>query len=538
VLTGCGGYGGGNSAPPPPLVSLQVQPTTVLVGQAATLSWTAAAGATCLASDAWTGSRAASGTETVTPTAAGTLTYALACTGASGAYGNGGTTTRTVTLTVTAPSAFSKTSLVTDTPTGALADPHLTNTWGLAFAPNSPAWVVNNHGSTATIYDGRGKAASLVVDLPGDENVGEFAPTGLVFNDTEAFAIGPDASAAPAVFLFAGESGRLAGWTPVVDLDHALPAYAAADGAVYKGLAIARDGDQPRLYATDFHNAKIDVFDGAFHRLATSADAYGFSDPDVPAGYAPFGVRTLPTGATGAAEIYVTYARQAEPDREDDVAGPGLGLVAVFDPHGRLLRTLVAPGGALNAPWGLALAPADFGTFPGALLVGNFGDGSVHAFDAHSGAPLGALRGANGQPFVADGLWAIAFGNDHLNQPHTTLFYTAGPNDETNGAYGRLDLGASPPNLHAPPVVTLSSPAVGEIHGTVTVRADVTASAPIARVEFFAAATRIGTATSAPYAVQWDTSQRPDGGAVLTARALDVDGNVDTSMPVAVTVNN
>lgn len=540
VLTACGGYGNKQSTPPaPPVVTLAIAPESVLVGEATTLTWSADGGAGCVASDAWSGAEPLSGTQSFTPSSAGTLRFTLTCSTAATAGYTGApvSTIKTVTLNVVTPSAFSQTPLVQDTAGGARVDARLSNSWGLAFGATSPAWIANNGSSLATLFDGRGVSPTLVVALPRAADGTSFGVTGVVANGTGAFAIsngsgGPTASAA---FLFAGESGRIAGWAPTVDRANAITAFTAPDGAVYRGLAVARDGDRPLLYATDFHNAKVDVLDTAFQKQS-GFDDFPFFDPALPTGYAPFGIAALPIGERGAVQIVVTYAKRSAAD--EDVPGDGLGVVDVFDTRGRLLRTLVGAGGALNAPWGLALAPADFGTFANALLVGNFGDGRIHAYDATSGRSLGALGDASGRALAIDGLWGLAFGNDFSNQPHATLFFTAGPNDEQNGAFGRLDLGAVAPTLHAPPAVALSAPAAGTVSGTVSVTADVVASASIAGIEFFANGAAIGTARQAPFTVAWDTTKTANGGVTLTARATDVDGNVDTSPRVAVTVAN
>jgi len=215
--------------------------------------------------------------------------------------------------------------------------------------------------------------------------------------------------------------------------------YTDAGGAVYKGLAIANNGSGNFLYATDFHNNKVDVFDAAFTRQTPSATKFTFQDPALPAGYAPFGIQALNTGAGGTVQIYVTYAKQQGPDNHDNANGAGLGIVDIYDANGKFVKTLVGTGGALNAPWGIALAPSYFGTLSKALLIGNFGDGKINGYDPNSGSFLGTLQTADG-PFAEPGLWGIAFGNDAHSQPHNTLFFAAGPNDEANGLYGRIDL--------------------------------------------------------------------------------------------------
>jgi uncharacterized protein (TIGR03118 family) len=202
-----------------------------------------------------------------------------------------------------------------------------------------------------------------------------------------------------------------------------------AGGAVYKGLALAENNGSNFLYATDFHNNKIDVFDANFVKM-NMPDA--FTDPAIPAGFAPFGIQLI------GSSLFVTYAKQ-DADRHDDVAGAGLGMVDVFDSAGHLKQHF-ATGGALNAPWGIAQAPNDFGSLSGAILIGNFGDGRINAFNASSGQLIAAVHDANGNAIVEQGLWGIAFGNGLNNQPSNTLFFAAGPNDEADGVYGRIDL--------------------------------------------------------------------------------------------------
>jgi uncharacterized protein (TIGR03118 family) len=444
-------------------------------------------------------------------------------------------------LTVTAASGFTATALVADSGAGGalVTDPSLVNPWGIAFGPGA-VWVANNHSENSTLYDGNGKAqptaAPLIVALPASATSTAFDPTGIVFNSTASFVVSAAGKSGAAKFLFAGEGGMLAGWTPAVDAAHGIVAYTDAGGAVYKGLAIANDGTADFLYATDFHNARVDVFDLNFARQVASPTRFAFIDPNLPAGYAPFGIQALKTGAAGAVQLYVSYAEPAQPDLHDNVNGAGLGLVDVYDADGVFIRRLVSPGDRLNAPWGLALAPADFGTLSGTVLVGNFGDGKINGYNAVTGAFAGTVASANGTAFAAPGLWGLAFGNDAANQPHNTLFYAAGTNNEANGVYGRIDLGGAPV-LNAAPVVTLAAPAGGGVTGTVTLTGTASASVGIAKLQFFANGTLIGTATTAPYSVQWDSTTSTNAAAVqLTVTATDVDGNVGSSPAVSVTV--
>jgi uncharacterized protein (TIGR03118 family) len=357
----------------------------------------------------------------------------------------------TASLTVKAASAFSLTNLVADTAgSAATVDANLVNPWGLAIpAGNFAAWVANNHSETSTLYDGNGKAqpqaTPLVVAFAAGPTGTTFDPTGIVFNASAAdFVVSSAGKSGAAPFIFDGEGGMIAGWSSGVDPAHAITMYMDAGGAVYKGIALAQNSGKSFLYATDFHNNKVDVFDASFAKQTTSATAFTFADPGIPPGFAPFGIQAVASGASGATQIYVTYAKQQAPDNHDNANGAGLGYVDIYDTNGKLIKELVA-GGALNAPWGIALAPSDFGTFGNALLVGNFGDGKINGYDPSSGSFLGTVKNSSGAALATSGLWGIAFGNDANSQPHNTLFFAAGPNDEANGSYGRIDLGAAPP---------------------------------------------------------------------------------------------
>ena len=532
VVTGCGGgYGGGGSMSVPATVSVSVSPATITVGQSATVTWSSNAG-TCTASGAWSGTQTATGTQAVTPTAAGSEMFTLAC--SSGAYSS---SSASATLTVNAASAFSLTSLVADTAggTAATVDPNLVNAWGLSIAAapaTNPAWIANNGTQTSTLYNGNGNIVPLVVNLPA-----AFNPTGIIFNTSATdFMVTVGATSGSAKFIFAGEAGMIAGWAPNVDLTHAVTAFTDAGGAVYKGLAVAANAGHWFLYATDFHNAKVDVFDTTFAKQTSSASAFTFTDPAIPAGYAPFGIQAINNGAAGATQIYVTYAKQKAPDNHDETDGAGLGYVDIYDTNGKLVKQLIAAG-ALNAPWGLALAPADFGTLSNALLVGNFGNGWINAYNPATGEHLGAVTTSAGAPIVIDGLWGIAFGNDAANQPHNTLFASAGPNGEANGSYGRIDLGAAPPVLGPAPVVTLTVPA-SPLVGTVALSATVTDTVAVTKVDFWANTTLIGTATASPYTVNWDTTKWPNGAVTVEAKAIDANGNVGSSAASAATITN
>jgi uncharacterized protein (TIGR03118 family) len=550
IVAGCSSSNGGNAMPaaPTPTVTFAASAAAISVGQSVMLSWSATipaspgygpASVTCTASGAWSGAQPASGTQTVTPAAAGSPVYTLSC------NAGGASASKSATVTVNAASAYSITNLVSDGAVAALTtDSNLVNPWGLATGPGDPMWVANNGSSTSTLYDGNGKgfpaSGALVVALPAASG-GGFDPSGLVYNGTGSatdFTVSAGGQSGPALFLFDGEAGVIGGWSASVSFTSAAVAYSDNGGAVYKGLALANNGSGNFLYATDFHNNKVDVFDAGFNKQTPAANRFKFQDPTLPAGYAPFGIQAIGNGAGGATQLYVSYAQQLPPDNHDNADGAGLGLVDIYDANGNFLKHLIPVGGALNAPWGLALAPADFGTLGNALLVGNFGDGAINGYDPASGQFIGTLRDASGAAIANPGLWGISFGNGAQNQPTNTLFFSAGINDENDGLYGRIDLGATAPALNTPPTVTLS-PAGGSVSGSVTLTATVTGNLPIAKVQFFANATSlIGTSNTAPYSVSWNTGTVANGSVTLTATATDQDGDVGSSTPLTVTVAN
>jgi uncharacterized protein (TIGR03118 family) len=324
--------------------------------------------------------------------------------------------------------AYHQTNLVSDLPGLAqLTDPDLVNPWGLAAGPTTPAWVADNGTDKATIYPGfvNGSPivkAPLVVSIPGG------APTGQVFNPTPGFVVQSGTSSGPARFIFDSEAGLVTGWNPgVPPASTQAQVGAAVPDAIYKGLAIASTTAGTFLYAADFHNARIDVFDQGFNLVHLSGS---FTDPAIPRGFAPFNVQEL------GGVLYVAYAKQ-DADAEDEVAGQSLGFVDVYSTSGQLLRHLIQRG-QLDAPWGLALAPAGFGRFSGALLVGNFGNGRINAYDPQTGEFLGRLHHENGRPIEIEGLWALRFGNGITGNP-TTLLFTAGIDDEAHGLFGAIE---------------------------------------------------------------------------------------------------
>jgi uncharacterized protein (TIGR03118 family) len=313
------------------------------------------------------------------------------------------------------PGTYTVTNLVAD-PNGPAAvntDANLINGWGVAVRPTSPFWVSSNGTNKSTIYDGLGNILSFSpISIPGP-------PTGIVANLSSA-------SFGGAAFLWALEDGHVAAWSSGTA---ATIVFTATDSASYKGLAIAGNGTAFQLYLADFHNGKIDVLSSTFGAgIATG----GFADPTIPAGFHPFNIMNL------NGNLFVAYALK-EADGDDEVAGAGLGFVNVFNPNGDLLAR-VATRGKLNAPWGMAIAPAGFGQFSNHLLVGNFGDGAINAYNLSPYHFAGQLRSSSGGILKVDGLWGIAFGNGVLNQPTNTLFFAAGPEDESQGLYGRIDV--------------------------------------------------------------------------------------------------
>jgi uncharacterized protein (TIGR03118 family) len=332
---------------------------------------------------------------------------------------------------------YLQTNLVSDMAGVARAmDPNLVNPWGLSFAPGGPFWVSNNNSGLSTVYDAQGNNQGIVVSIPpgaASPAGTPGTPTGTVSYGGAGFVISKAGNSGPSLFLFATEDGTISGWNPAVDPSHAVLGVdnsmkpTAANGAVYKGLAIGTDSaGRTLLYAPNFRSGSVDVFDQAFYPTLAGT----FQDSTIPAGFAPFNIEDL------GGDLYVTYAKQ-DAARHDPVAGAGSGFVDVFNTNGTLLRRL-APGGALNAPWGLALAPAGFAAFGNDLLVGNFGDGRINAFNPQSGTFQGQLDDGLGQPISIQGLWALKFGGGGQSGDPGTLFFSAGPSQEQHGLFGSL----------------------------------------------------------------------------------------------------
>jgi uncharacterized protein (TIGR03118 family) len=356
----------------------------------------------------------------------------------------------------TRPNRYLVTNLTADlTGVAPNTDPVLRNAWGVAFTPAaSPFWIADNASGCSTLYDGTGAKVALQVAIPLPDNTvpgtackaastqtdppppTPAAPTGIVWNPTTSPTTGflVPGTNIPASFIFDTEDGSLSAWAgtipepsrAVVAVDN------SGSGAVYKGLATGVNVRGVFLYATNFNAGKIDVFapnGSAGFRAATKQEIEGdFSDPRIPAGFAPFGIQNI------NGDLFVTYAKQ-NAAKHDDVAGPGNGFVDVFDTNGHL-RQRFASRGSLNSPWGIARASFAFGRFSGQILIGNFGDGKINVFDS-DGNLLGNLRGDKGKPIVIDGLWTLTLGGGR-NSSSNTLYFTAGPNDETNGLFGAI----------------------------------------------------------------------------------------------------
>jgi uncharacterized protein (TIGR03118 family) len=346
--------------------------------------------------------------------------------GASGAPASAGT--RPAGVRPAMP-GYSLTRLVSDKPGVAEhQDTDLVNAWGLAAGPETPWWVGDNGTALSTIYGSDGTKGSFMVRVKED-------PTGVVFNGGSDFVVTHGMHSGPSLFLFDTEAGQILGWNPTVpppapSTKSFVVVDKTSEGAIFKGLAIASTPDGDRLYAADFHNAKVDVFDGNFTQITTPGQ---FTDPNLPKGYAPFGIQAI------GSDVFVTYAKQV-PGSGDEADGRTLGFVDEYDTSGMFVAR-VASRGVLNAPWGLAMAPSNFGRFSNDLLVGNFGNGKINAYSWSGGSwkHAGKLRRRSGTIIKISGLWAIQFGNGGPSGAANQLFFTAGPGDESHGLFGVIE---------------------------------------------------------------------------------------------------
>ena len=308
-------------------------------------------------------------------------------------------------------------------------DPNLINPWGVSYGPGGPFWVSDNNAGVSTLYNGSGGKIPLTVNIAPPAGGTSATPTGQVFNSSASdFQISSGGKTGKALFIFDTEDGTISGWAPGVDLTHSILAVDNSTvglGAVYKGLAFGSTGGANFIYASDFRNGLIDQYDKNFNLVRA------FTDPTLAAGYAPFNVQVL------GGELYATFALQ-DPAKHDDVGGPGNGYVDVFNLDGSFNRRLASLGGAINSPWGLTLAPASFGAFAGDLLVGNFGDGTISAFNPITGMFEGKLLQPNGTPVALGDLWALINGGGGVGGSTDKVYFTAGVQDESHGLFGSI----------------------------------------------------------------------------------------------------
>lgn len=319
-----------------------------------------------------------------------------------------------------------------------IVDPNLQNPWGLVHGPGTPWWVSDNADGLSTLYDGQGNIQSLVVTVPAAPGQPAGSPSAVMFNGSPTnFAVAPGHAG---IFLWVTEDGIIAGWNPGVKPTTAITVVdRSQQGAVYKGATIVEIGDQEFMLVANFRTGRIEAYDSQFKRVELGEER--FEDDRVPDGFAPFNVQGI------GPNVYVTYAKQ-DAAKHDPVGGTGFGFVDVFSSSGRLLQRL-EHGPWLNAPWGVVLAPADFGQFSHALLVGNFRGGTIAAYNPLTGRFLGNVLNPDGTTLNIDGLWALEFGNGGRSGPGNTMFFTAGPDHETNGLFGTLTPVKAELNLNA-----------------------------------------------------------------------------------------
>jgi uncharacterized protein (TIGR03118 family) len=325
-----------------------------------------------------------------------------------------------VTLT-----AFEKSDLLSD---GVLPTPNvntnLVNPWGLASSPTGPFWIASEGTGTSQIVRADGSAFAPDVLVPGDQSG---HPTGLVFNGEGGFDVQSGGARATSLFLFVTLDGRILGWNPTLDPATAIVSSShARAGAAYTGAAIASSGGQRFLYVANFAGGTVDVFDEAF------AEVESFSTRNVPANYAPFGIANVD------GMLLVTFALR-DPSTGEDVPGPGNGYVFRLSPDGSVFEPMISRG-ELDAPWGLVVAPGGFGKFSQKLLVGNFGDGRILAYNPHNGNFVGQMEDEEGEPIVIEGIWGLLFGNGGEGGDPRDLYFTAGIDDEEHGLFGEIEV--------------------------------------------------------------------------------------------------
>lgn len=325
--------------------------------------------------------------------------------------------------------AYIQHNLVADTPGIAdFTDANLVNPWGISESASSPFWVSDNATGLATVYNSIGSPLALKVTIPagaaGGSTVG--TPTGELANTTTTFAVATGKNAA---FIFCTEDGTISGWNSTVDATHAIVKVDnSSKSAVYTGIALGGTTDAPQIYLANFHAGTVEVYDGNFAPVTLAANA--FTDSKIPVGFAPFNIANL------KGKLYVAYAKQAS-DKVHDAPGAGNGYVDVYDMSGSLQQSLIAKGD-LNSPWGLAIAPANFGAFSNMLLVGNFGDGRVNAYDPATGDSKGSLKDTKGNTIVIEGLWGLQVGNGKSGGDTNAVYFAAGTGGLKHGLFGSL----------------------------------------------------------------------------------------------------
>jgi uncharacterized protein (TIGR03118 family) len=327
-------------------------------------------------------------------------------------------------LSVRASGGYLQTNLVSNqSGMATFTDPNLVNPWGVSYAPGGPFWVSDNGTGLSTLYSGTGQPQSLVVPIPSANGTGTGTPTGQVYNSTSGFVVTSGAKSGPALFIFATNDGTISGWNPSVSNNAVIAVNNSGSLANYEGLAIATVSGKTYIYATNFWDADVEVYDSTFTKVRT------FTDSKL-TGYSPFGIQFIDKF------IVVAFAKQ-NAKLNFPVFGAGLGVVDVFTPAGSLVRREVVQG-HLNAPWGLALAPSNFGTLSGDLLIGNLGDGTINAYNPKTGAFVSQMMDGSGNVISIDGLWALYFGNGGQGGATNSLYFTAGPNFYADGLFGSL----------------------------------------------------------------------------------------------------
>jgi uncharacterized protein (TIGR03118 family) len=332
---------------------------------------------------------------------------------------------------------YERVDLVSDIPGRAkVTDPHLINPWGLAFGPDSFFWIANAGSGTLTVYDAEGTPSPSGSPLIISASSEDAEVTGMAFNPTDEFQIettpGVPLTEAPATFLVATAEGVIEGFNPMLGTRTAIAVEPEVDGEAYLGMALATDPERgPLLYLANFGLGEVEVYDGDFEQVALDEGSFeDVASPAIPSSYAPFAVHAIDD------QIWVTYAER-DPGTMEEVRGAGKGFVSVFETSGRFIRRFASQG-ELDAPWGIAHAPSDFGRLHDTILIGNFGDGRINAYNTDTGEFVDALLDANKTPIAIEGLWAISFGNGAMAGATNELYFTAGIDGEMHGAFGRI----------------------------------------------------------------------------------------------------